>query len=204
LLWSYSESEGKLNRTLDLLSTDFVLSSEESSEPVVTQSYSILYTVRDVDFKLALRTDLTYQNQLNYQSSTTAMGYAPINKTGVASKESIQFNSPVRLSEQYHALSDISNKLAETYEKSNDVGLQQLSAGYDIMEIEASHLSNLVKYKLPAYNKLSLNSSATLLDSTCTDMCGIDCGAPAGAACALLCATFAVACGEGWPICFAA
>jgi rhodanese-related sulfurtransferase len=111
-LWSYAELEGDCNRTASLDSTEMILSSEVLSEDFVTKSSTLIYIVRSEEYKMALRTELRYQNLDGYESAVTAMGYVPTTDASkVLSMESVQFNSPVRLSKQYAVLSDVAKNL---------------------------------------------------------------------------------------------
>lgn len=201
-LWRYDDSLYDCNRTALLESIEMVISSDELVENITAQSFNIAYTVKNSDYKVALRTTLQYPTNESYGTAYTVFGYAPNNKTAVLSVENVQFNSSVTLSDHYRALGKVSKQLAHLYDQSESYDLSRLSIGYNIMHDEATNLATLVNHNLATYDKPILNCSATLVDSACTDLCGYTCGIITGIACGAICAGISVPCGPAYPACF--
>jgi rhodanese-related sulfurtransferase len=204
-LWLHADSHGGCNRTVTFESIDVTVSTEGVSEIAVFQSFTLTYRVRSADFNVALRTDIQNASAGSYATAYTVFGYAPTtDKADVLSTEAVEFKSSVKLSDHYLALSKVSRKLGRIYQTSKDEDLTKLAIGYNIMQNEARQLYRIVKRNLSSYDKPILNSSATLLDSYCTDLCGSYCGIGAGIVCGSVCAAVALGCGPGYVPCLLA
>jgi len=201
-VWRYADTLNGSNRTAILTTTQMTIWTEGIAQNITMQSFDLTYNVRNANYNVALRTTLQNPTNGSYGSAYTAFGYAPTNKSGILSVENVQFNSSVTLSEHYNALSKVSKQLARLYGASSDETLTQLSTGYGIMEDEAKSFSRTVEANLSAFDKPILNSSATLVDSVCTELCGYTCGIIGGLACAGACAGISIPCLGAYPVCF--
>ena len=204
LLRSYTELTDKLNRTASFISTE--ITAEDNT---YMQSYSLSYLAQHEDYNLTIDTFLEPLNSETYNSSFTIMNYAPAGKSEITSLEFVEFNSSVTLSQKYAVLGKVAKEIGKVYEKSGDETLMQLAEGYYTMEEEAKGLSKLVNKQLQEYNREILQSSALILDVSCTDACSIACGIIGGAVCVAGCAVLcggnplciplcAIACGGAW------
>ena len=161
LLWSYNELTDQANKTARFISTEIV--TQDGS----WQFYSLGYAVQHVEYRLVLFTRLISLTTETYGSSFTMMNYAPANKTNL-SLEFVEFNSSVKLSQQYAILGKVAKEIGKLYEKSGDPTLAKLAEGYYTMSAEGKYLSKLVENHLRIYNREILQSRAILMDARCS------------------------------------
>lgn len=200
-LWQYEDSLDGCNRTALLMSTEMTIWTEGIAQNITSQSFDLTYHARSSNYNVALRTTLQNPTNESYGTAYTVFGYAPTNKTGVLSVENVQFNSSITLSDHYSTLGKVSKQLGHLYEKSNAEDLTQLSIGYGVMEAEAKNFGRKVQDNLAIFDKPILNSSATLVDTECTEICGYTCGIIGTIACSSVCAGIALGCTVYYPVC---
>jgi len=173
LLWSDSKHTYHANKTASFTLTE--IATEDTS----IQFYSLNYVVQHVEYNLTIATNLTPLNSETYNSSFTAVNYAPAGQSEILSLELVEFNSSVTLSQLYTSLDKVAKKIGQVYMMdglmNDDATLIQLAQNYYKMARETRGLSWLVKSQLPEYDMTILNSSAILMDIWCDFDCVVDC-----------------------------
>jgi len=197
LLWRYNELENKLNRTITL--TSIIVTKDDKS----TQVFRLSDDVEHEDYNMTLSTILYPLDQNTYNSSFTAMNYAPTGKTEIRSSEWVDFNEPLTWSQLYTALGKVANELANEYKKSKDENLKQFSKRYCTMANEAKLLSTVIKTHLSDYDKTILENSALIMDDWVSEilcwLCSVGCQAALLFGCFGVCAcTGGLACTFCW------
>lgn len=161
-LWRYNEFTDEINRT------GYFNSVEITTEDKYTQFYSLIYLVQHEEFTLTISTFLTSLNSEIYNTSFTNIVYIPANEKSISSKEFVEFDSSVTLSQHYKLLGKVANKMAKIYKvsgyKSGDENFAELSRAYNTMKEEIKTLSKLVKKELPEYDRQILQGIAILMD----------------------------------------
>lgn len=146
LLWRWSTLEDEFNRTVTFVSTE-VNADGESNQLLILK-----YKAQHEDFTVTVITSLFPSSVETFDGSLTLMTYAPLGKVAVKSRESVECNSPITLSQQYKMLSKTANKVGRMYEKSEDTSLRNLAEAYYMMKEEVARLSKIVKEKMPQYD----------------------------------------------------
>ncbi|MFA5571495.1 MAG: rhodanese-like domain-containing protein [Candidatus Bathyarchaeia archaeon] len=208
LLWSYRHSSPNAYKTANFTMT------EMTNGNVSIQFFEMKYMVEHRDYNLTIATSLTPLDSETYNRSSTIINYVPAGKAEIISFETVEFNSPVTLSELYDALANVARKIGQGYmrdgARTDDAELRQLGHNYYEMARETSSFSRLAERQLQQYDRVIYNNTAILMDE-----CSFDCWASGFVSCfgpldsVMLgclfgCAVASIACGPLWSACFAA
>ncbi len=158
ILWSYNKFARRINKTA------YFISTEITSENYYLQYYQLDYLINHENYNLRIHTHLAPENSETYDNSFTSVVYTPVNEKPITTMEFVKFNMPVKLSQQYVILAEISNKMAKVYRNSKDRNLKDFHFAYIDMEKGIKSLSKLVKEQLVEYDYQILENYAILAD----------------------------------------
>ena len=159
LLWSYNEITNEIKRTASFISSEIITGDTS------TQFYELNYLAQHEEYNLTFYTRLTSLNSEIYNGSSTILRYIPADEKSITSMEIVKFNSPVKLSQQYHIIGEVAKELGEVYKYSEDDSLKDFSNNYKVMNKEAEELSYLVKKCLSEYDLPIQQNSVIIIDA---------------------------------------
>jgi len=152
-----SSVDDGVNRTTTLMSMQMI--GTDWSE----QLYALKYKAQNDNYNVTLVTSLVPSGPETYNGSVTILSYDPVAGTPIKTKEIVDFNASMPLSQKINLMGDASEMVGEEYENSDDALLQQLTPGYVAMKDEMTNLSDIINNNLSDYNRLIVGDSRNVI-----------------------------------------
>jgi rhodanese-related sulfurtransferase len=141
-----------------------IISYEISTDDNIRKFYIIKSSVIHKEYSLSISTMLTYSNLDYYDKSDNLVIFTSEGKSDTLTLELININKMITLSQQYKIIGKIAKKLANVYKKSEDIELRSFFHNYRIISKQLNDLSQFVREYHNDYDKLILESAATIID----------------------------------------